>query len=123
MNELIQDPRVWHRIAPYLDQAFDLPPEQLGAWLDDLQSTQPDIATSLRALLAERDLLNATGFLAEPMLAAGVVQMALSQLLLETDGDHGDMDLSRALDHLSRTVNPDHPALLQVRKLLHGHRY
>ena len=69
----IEDPRVWNRIVPYLDQAFDLRADQVDLWLQDLQSKQPEIAAMVQALLAERDMLNATGFLATSIAEAGLV--------------------------------------------------
>jgi hypothetical protein len=118
MNASIEDPRVWHRIVPYVDQAFDMPVEQIGKWLDDLQCTQPDIASLVRELLVERDRLNATGFLTEPMLTTGVAWLTLGGLLREKKYLRSEATLSQALDRLSRTVSSDHLALLQLRKLL-----
>jgi serine/threonine-protein kinase len=42
----------WLAASPYLNQALDLPPESLDAWLQELAATQPAIAVDLRQLLA-----------------------------------------------------------------------
>jgi hypothetical protein len=118
MNVPIEDPRVWQRIVPYLDQALDLPPEHVGQWLDGLQCTQPDIASWVRELLAERDMLNASGFLTEPMLTSGVAWLTFGRLLRAKKRPHSDAFLSIAFERLSRTVSSNHPALRQLRKLL-----
>jgi hypothetical protein len=67
----IEDPRVWNRIVPYLDQALDLAPAQARIWLSDLECAQPQIAAQIRELLTERDMLNAIGFLAAPIIRFG----------------------------------------------------
>src|SRR5512139_3974987 len=56
-------PPEWHRISGYLDQALDLEPQALEAWLEALATTQPGIVRTLRSLLAERETLHARGFL------------------------------------------------------------
>lgn len=85
MNVPLEDPQVWNLIAPYLDQALDLPPEQVGDWLDALERDQPSIATMLRELLALRDAMNAAGFLAEPL---GDGSLALLQIRALLDNDY-----------------------------------
>jgi eukaryotic-like serine/threonine-protein kinase len=42
----------WLAASPYLDQALDLPPERLDAWLQELEATQPGIAVDVRQLIA-----------------------------------------------------------------------
>jgi eukaryotic-like serine/threonine-protein kinase len=53
----------WSAVEPYLNQALDLPCAEREAYLSRLQSEQPHIAAELRDLLAERDVLEANGFL------------------------------------------------------------
>src|SRR5262245_42241464 len=53
----------WNRIAPYLDRALDLEPNEREAWLADITLTQPDIAQALRGMLARHAVLAAEGFL------------------------------------------------------------
>jgi serine/threonine-protein kinase len=38
-------------VNPYLDQALDLPEDQIESWLEDLQSREPQIAADIRELL------------------------------------------------------------------------
>jgi hypothetical protein len=118
VNVPIEDPQVWQLISPYLDQALDLAPEQVAGWLDELAGTRPQIASMVRELLAQRDMLNRTGFLDEPIVETGLAWLMLGRLLQERDCVHSREALRRALDHLSRTVSSDHPALIQVRELL-----
>jgi serine/threonine-protein kinase len=60
------DPSLWHELSGHLDRALDLNPEQRERWLNDLAATQPLIVAALRNLLAERDALNACGFMQNP---------------------------------------------------------
>lgn len=60
----------WTRVSPYLDQALDLATEPRNAWLARLEADQPAIALAVRKLLAERDQLNAQGFLQGSALPA-----------------------------------------------------
>jgi serine/threonine-protein kinase len=69
-----QDSSAWERIAPYFDRALDLEPTERETWLADLAKSQPDIAASVRAMFAEREVLEAKGFLAQP--AFGLVTNA-----------------------------------------------
>lgn len=56
----------WQRIAPYLDQALDLPPQDRESWLAELAAAEPDIAAAVRQLLAEHAELQHRDFLAVP---------------------------------------------------------
>ena len=53
----------WQAVSPYLEQAIDLPPDQRGAWLDQLRLTNPALAEDVQGLLAEHEELNSKGFL------------------------------------------------------------
>ncbi len=57
----------WGLIAPYLEQALDLPPEEREALLARLAIEQPTIAATLAELLADLKELEANKFLAEPL--------------------------------------------------------
>jgi serine/threonine-protein kinase len=59
----------WSQISPYLDQALDLAPDDRDVWLRQLARTQRELATVLRELVAQRDILDAKGFLARSLLA------------------------------------------------------
>ena len=54
----------WQEISRYLDEALELDEAARQAWLDDLSSRSPELAKTLRSMLAERDELDA-----EPMLS------------------------------------------------------
>src|SRR5688572_8924948 len=45
----------WLALSPYLDQVLDLPDEQRESWILELESSQPDIAASVRRLLVFRN--------------------------------------------------------------------
>ncbi len=45
----------WLAASPYLNEALDVPPERLDAWLQALEATQPAIAVDLRQLLSVQD--------------------------------------------------------------------
>ncbi len=69
MTALMQGPPPpsppWSVLAPYLDRALDLEDAEREAWLAELTTTQPAIATQIRSLLARHALLDAQGFLAD----------------------------------------------------------
>jgi serine/threonine-protein kinase len=60
------DPSLWRELSGHLDRALDLESDERERWLTGLAATQPPIAAALRNLLAERDALNASGFLQNP---------------------------------------------------------
>lgn len=59
---------MWRRIEPYLDRALELKDRERDTWLEELAREQPDIAGALRTMLAERDALDARGFLDAPAI-------------------------------------------------------
>ena len=59
---------MWKRIAPFLDRALEVEPQEREAWLTELTTLQPEIAHTIRAMLAERDALDARGFLSHSPL-------------------------------------------------------
>ena len=60
------DPSLWHELSGHLDRALDLAPDERERWLIGLAASQPLIVAALRNLLAERDALDACGFLQNP---------------------------------------------------------
>src|SRR5688500_17435177 len=54
----------WELIAPYLDRAFELDMGEREIWLAQLDVAQPEIANAVRAMVAERDALDASEFMA-----------------------------------------------------------
>jgi serine/threonine-protein kinase len=67
MSSLLNDPRAWGRISPYLDQALDLEPDERAPWLNELETSQPEIAGILRALFSQPEALNARGLDGSPL--------------------------------------------------------
>jgi hypothetical protein len=65
------DPDLWRTLSPYLDEALDMASEQRERWLASLHEKDPGTAAHLRALLAEREAIEDSGFL------EGVVQIAV----------------------------------------------
>jgi eukaryotic-like serine/threonine-protein kinase len=65
------DSDLWRRLSPYLDEALEIDPEQRPAWLASVGATNPEIAASLRLLLADHKAIEDSGFL------EGVVQVAV----------------------------------------------
>jgi hypothetical protein len=75
----------WREIEPYLDRALDLEADRgaLETWLTLLSLSRPDIVTEVRTLLADREALNASGFLLDPPFAgAHLLDLALEDLSL-----------------------------------------
>lgn len=81
----IEDRQQWIRIEPYLDQALDLAPEALHPWLDALDLAQPEMAREIRKLLAERDKLQAAGFLETPPIETKLIWLLLGLLLTNSN--------------------------------------
>jgi hypothetical protein len=63
MNRNLFDPARWQTLSDSLDHAMDLDPVEREQWLTELATTQPELATILRELIAESQALNAKGFL------------------------------------------------------------
>src|SRR5690349_13374515 len=57
------DTRRWKRASQLLDQALDLPHDELETWLLDLKATDIEAANDVEALLNEHRQLDAEGFL------------------------------------------------------------
>jgi serine/threonine protein kinase len=66
----LSDRPEWRLIEPYLDGALDLDPAQRERWLSDLATKDPEVASTVRSLLAELEVLDASGFLANSVLPA-----------------------------------------------------
>jgi serine/threonine protein kinase len=60
------DPSLWHELSGHLDRALELSPDERERWLVELAASQPVIVATLRNLLAERDALDACGFMQNP---------------------------------------------------------
>src|SRR5690242_14176481 len=65
----------WTDIEPYVDRARQLDAPSCESWLDELKDRRPDIARAVRTLLAQREALNAAGFL-EGSAFAGIENLA-----------------------------------------------
>jgi eukaryotic-like serine/threonine-protein kinase len=79
VSRVTLDLSTWENIEGYLDTALDLAPEQREEWLTALATTAPSIAETIRQLLAEDALLDASGFLEHrpPIWAAAVMPDAV----------------------------------------------
>jgi len=57
---------LWHEIGPSLDAALALNPAEREAWVADLETRQPEVATKVRSILRELGDLDEQGFLDVP---------------------------------------------------------
>jgi hypothetical protein len=53
----------WRRLQPLLDQALDLSSEQRVSWLDELRSSDAEMADDLITLLSSEAAADDNGFL------------------------------------------------------------
>jgi serine/threonine protein kinase len=67
----------WNTLSKLLDEAFDLEPNARPAWLDRLQATQPQLASSVRQLLAAHATIETADVLAGLPLMEGLVAAML----------------------------------------------
>src|SRR3982751_5379288 len=95
MNASAFDLRDWPRISSYLDEALDLDAQAQARWLASLAITEPRIAQTLHAILAERKLLDADRFL-ESSLVGTTVHDALNDAAM-TGKQVGSYTLERLL--------------------------
>jgi len=56
-------PERWRELGPYLDDALEITTENRAAWLASIRVRDAALAADLRALLAEHDKLDTSGFL------------------------------------------------------------
>src|SRR6185436_7225928 len=75
MQALDREELPWTDIEPYFDRALQLDAPSCAAWLGELDERRPEIANAVRTLLAQREALNAAGFL-EGSAFAGVENLA-----------------------------------------------
>jgi len=68
MSTAPSDPAAWQHLAPYLDRALDLEPEERERWLGEIAVAEPAVAAEVRRFLAERAELDAKGFLEQSPL-------------------------------------------------------
>ncbi len=81
MTATLRDPAAWEQIAPYLDKALQLAPDERELWLGELATNLPTVVTTLRKLIEERDELDAQGFLAKsPLVASELASLQPSVL-------------------------------------------
>src|SRR5207248_3297601 len=84
----------WRALGPLLDEALELPPAELDAWLAELRGRVPGLAAELEILLAGEAVADRSGFLAAPLLPRAAVPLAGVQLgayTLERPLGHGGM--------------------------------
>lgn len=68
-------------VFPYLDQALEVPIAQRDAWLDELESREPDIAADVRRLLAAQSAAGFAFFLNESVAPASAAHARTGELL------------------------------------------
>jgi serine/threonine protein kinase/tetratricopeptide (TPR) repeat protein len=56
-------PERWRILSPYLDEALDIAADRRPAWLASLEVRDAALATDLRAMLAEHDVVHQAGFM------------------------------------------------------------
>jgi serine/threonine-protein kinase len=61
-------PERWRVLSPYLDEALDIPHEQLTSWLASISARDVALAADLESMLAERSLLHKARFLEHAVL-------------------------------------------------------
>lgn len=88
------DAEAWHRLNDYLDQALDLEPPERERWLAEISNTEPNIAATIRDLLARNDALDADHFLEKAPLAM------LSELASGHTGKEGERIGAYTLERL-----------------------
>lgn len=66
----------WQELLPLFDRALQLDLGQRQSWLDELAATNAELADAVRQLLAERDALDARGFLEHSPLRPSTAKAA-----------------------------------------------
>ncbi len=84
----------WPRLSNYLDQAMALDPPGRDSWLNELSATQPDLASTLRAMLADREANHSAGFLESSVLPSAAIAA------LRHDLEAGTRVGAYTIDHL-----------------------
>lgn len=64
----------WRILSPYLDEALELPTVERAAWLASVGRQDAALAADLRAMLAEQDVVQESGFLEGAVLSPGMAQ-------------------------------------------------
>ena len=75
MQALDREELPWTDIEPYFDRALQLDGQSCATWLEALDEQRPAVARAVRTLLAQREALNAAGFL-EGSAFAGAESLA-----------------------------------------------
>jgi hypothetical protein len=63
MQALDREELPWTDVEPYFDRALQLDGQSCATWLEALDEQRPEVAKAVRTLLAQREALNAAGFL------------------------------------------------------------
>ena len=96
----------WQALEPLLDRALELPDDERAAWLDELRSTSPVMASELALLLQGETVADKRGFLADP-LEVSVDRLTLGAYVLEHplgDGGRGSVWLAHRVDEPEHRV-------------------
>lgn len=85
----------WRELSPHLDHALSLEGEAREAWLREFDVRSPGLSPRLREMLAERDRIEAEGFLcgdaAVTLRAQSLAGQRLGAYVLESPLGHGGM--------------------------------
>ena len=61
-------PERWRVLSPFLDEALDIDPDKIPAWLQAISSRDAQLGADLHAMLAERQMVQRARFLEHPVL-------------------------------------------------------
>ncbi len=110
-------PERWSVVAPQLDRALDLAPEERAAWLETLRARDSALAAAVEALLAEHAALEREGFLAGDAAPiperTSLAGLAVGAYTLRAPIGPA---FRTAAEHLERALGPDHPAARRARR-------
>ena len=86
----IIDRQRWQVLEPLLDRGLELSVEERARWLESLNTSDPDLAAEVRALLSRDALADEQGFLARP-IEVTMAGVEIGSYTLERPLGHGGM--------------------------------
>lgn len=95
------DQSQWLQLEPLLSHGLELSREERDAWLNDLHTTQPDLADRLRLLFDSEERADAAGFLIPTQAVPTLVGTELGAYTIERplgQGGMGSVWLARRTD-------------------------
>ncbi|MFN8573756.1 MAG: serine/threonine-protein kinase [Gemmatimonadaceae bacterium] len=81
----------WQQLEPLLAHGLELTRDERARWLDDLHTTQPDLAERLRVLFEGEERADASGFLVAPRAEPTLIGSELGAYTIERLLGHGGM--------------------------------